>query len=143
MSAPRRIAIRAGHIIGYHGRGHRYLRDGVIVIEGDRILHVGPRWDGAVDETVDAADRIETTGLISTHEHIGGSPQDRSVLERFGPGAGSPAMDGASTGNGTRRPDAAAWPGPSSSSSSTTAPTAISCGASSRPPRSTRARPSS
>jgi cytosine/adenosine deaminase-related metal-dependent hydrolase len=84
MSAPRRIAIRAGHIIGYHGRGHRYLRDGVVVIEGDRILHVGPRWDGAVDETVDAADRVVTPGLISTHAHIGGSPLDRSFLEDRG-----------------------------------------------------------
>jgi len=84
MNSARRTAIRAGHIIAFDGRGHRHLRDGVVVIEGDHILHVGPRFDGAVDETVDAADRVLTPGLISTHAHIGGSPLDRSFLEDRG-----------------------------------------------------------
>jgi 5-methylthioadenosine/S-adenosylhomocysteine deaminase len=56
----------------------------VVVIEDDRILHVGRRFDGAVDETVDATDRVVTPGLISTHAHIGGSPLDRSFLEDRG-----------------------------------------------------------
>jgi 5-methylthioadenosine/S-adenosylhomocysteine deaminase len=84
MSAPRRTLIRAGWIVGYDGRGHRLLKNGVVVLEGDRILHVGPRFDGAVDETVDAADRIVTPGLISTHAHLGGSPLDRSFIEDRG-----------------------------------------------------------
>jgi hypothetical protein len=42
MSAARRTAIRAGWIIAFDGRGHRLLRDGVVVVEGDHILHVGP-----------------------------------------------------------------------------------------------------
>ena len=42
MSPTKRTAIRAGHILAFDGRGHRLLRDGVVVIEGDRILHVGP-----------------------------------------------------------------------------------------------------
>ena len=53
-------------------RGIGSLRDGVVVIEGDRILYVGPRFEGRVDETVEAPDRIVTPGLISTHAHIGG-----------------------------------------------------------------------
>jgi 5-methylthioadenosine/S-adenosylhomocysteine deaminase len=84
LTSPRRIAIRASHIIAHDGRGHRHLRDGVVVIEDDRILHVGRRFDGAVDETVDATDRVVTPGLISTHAHIGGSPLDRSFLEDRG-----------------------------------------------------------
>src|SRR5262247_292423 len=84
MTSTRRTAIRAGHIIAHDGRGHRHLRDGVVVIEGDRILHAGPRFDGSVDETVDARDRVVTPGLISTHAHIGGSPLDRSFLEDRG-----------------------------------------------------------
>jgi len=82
--AARRVAIRAGSIIAFDGRGHRLLRDGVVVVEGDRILHVGPRFDGTVDETVDARDRIVTPGLISTHAHISGSPLDRSFIEDRG-----------------------------------------------------------
>jgi 5-methylthioadenosine/S-adenosylhomocysteine deaminase len=84
MPTPRRIAIRAGSIIAFDGRGHRLLRDGVVVVEGDRILHVGPRFEGAADETVDAHDRVVTPGLISTHAHIGGSPLDRSFIEDRG-----------------------------------------------------------
>src|SRR5262249_8266166 len=87
MPTPRRTAIRAGWIIAFDGRGHRLLRDGVVVVEGDRIVHVGPvgpRCEGAADEPVDARDRVVTPGLISTHAHIGGSPLDRSFIEDRG-----------------------------------------------------------
>ena len=84
MSPIKRIAIRAGYILAFDGRGHRLLRDGVVVVEGDHILAVGPRFDGTVDETVDARDRVVTPGLISTHAHIGGSPLDRSFIEDRG-----------------------------------------------------------
>src|SRR5258707_15221019 len=84
MSPTKRIAIRAGFILAFDGRGHRLLRDGVVVVEGDHILAVGPRFDGTVDETVDARDRVVTPGLISTHAHIGGSPLDRSFIEDRG-----------------------------------------------------------
>ena len=49
-----------------------------------RILYVGPRFDGRVDETVEAPDRIVTPGFISTHAHISGSPLDRSFIEDRG-----------------------------------------------------------
>src|SRR5262245_11282848 len=84
MTDTKRVAIRAGYVIAFDGTGHRLLRDGVVVIEGDSILHVGPRFDGRVDETVDAPDHIVTPGLISTHAHIGGSPLDRSFIEDRG-----------------------------------------------------------
>ena len=84
MSAPKRTAIRAGFVLAFDGRGHRLLRGGVVVIEGDRVLHVGHGFDGTADETVDARDRILTPGLISTHAHIGGSPLDRSFIEDRG-----------------------------------------------------------
>jgi cytosine/adenosine deaminase-related metal-dependent hydrolase len=80
----RRTAIRAPYVLAFDGRGHRLLRDGVVVIEGDCILYVGTRFEGPVDETVTAADRIVTPGLISTHAHIGGSPLDRSFIEDRG-----------------------------------------------------------
>ena len=84
MSAPRRVLIRAGHTIAFDGRGHRLLRDGAVVLEGDRILAVGPSFEGRVDETVEARDRVLTPGLISTHAHIAGSPLDRSFIEDTG-----------------------------------------------------------
>jgi cytosine/adenosine deaminase-related metal-dependent hydrolase len=80
----RRVAIRAGWIIAFDGRGHRLLRDGVVVVEGERIVQVGRAVEGQVDETVDARDRVLTPGLITTHIHMAGSPLDRSFIEDRG-----------------------------------------------------------
>ena len=77
---PRRVAINAGHVIAFDGRGHRLLRDGTVVVDGGRIVSVGPRQaataGGDVD-IVEARDAVLTPGLISNHAHIGGSPLDR------------------------------------------------------------------
>src|SRR5262245_63464913 len=88
MTTSRRVLIRAGHVIAFDGDGHRLLRDGMVVLDGDRIVHVGPESERAfevdVDETVDARDGVLTPGLISTHAHIAGSPLDRSFIEDTG-----------------------------------------------------------
>ena len=83
--AGRRIVVRASHIVAHqHGR-HHYLRDGVIVIEGNTIVHVGRRFSGEADETIDATHKIVTPGLISCHAHLAGSPLDKSFIEDVGP----------------------------------------------------------
>src|SRR5256712_1581359 len=84
---PRRIAIHAGHVIAFDGHGHRLLRDGTVIVHGDRIVSVGPRQAaaaGAEVEAIEARDTILTPGLISTHAHIGGSPLDRSFIQPRG-----------------------------------------------------------
>ncbi len=46
-----RTRIDAWHVIAYqHGR-HRYLRDGVIVIEGNNIVRVGRQYDEPADQS--------------------------------------------------------------------------------------------
>jgi 5-methylthioadenosine/S-adenosylhomocysteine deaminase len=88
MTTPRRTQIRAGHVIAFDGRGHRLLRDGEVLLEGDTIVHVGRRGESSIDPradgTVDARDCVLTPGLISTHAHIAGSPLDRSFIEDTG-----------------------------------------------------------
>ena len=82
-----RTAIHAGHVVAFDGRGHRLLRDGTVIVDGDHIVSVGPRLAAPAEglsETVDASDSILTPGLISTHAHIGGSPLDRSFIEDRG-----------------------------------------------------------
>jgi 5-methylthioadenosine/S-adenosylhomocysteine deaminase len=83
--ADRRTAIRASHIVAYQDGGHRYLRDGVVVIEGNSIVHVGRHYVGPADETIDATGKIVTPGLISCHAHLAGSPLDKSFIEDVGP----------------------------------------------------------
>jgi len=83
-AAHRRFAVRAGWIVAFDGHAHRVLRDGVVVVDGERIDYVGTRFDGPVDETIDARDRVLTPGLISTHAHLGSSPLDRSFVEDRG-----------------------------------------------------------
>jgi 5-methylthioadenosine/S-adenosylhomocysteine deaminase len=81
----RRLAIRASHIVAYQDGGNRYLRDGVIVIEGNTITHVGRQFAGEADEIIDATHKIITPGLISCHAHLAGSPLDKSFIEDVGP----------------------------------------------------------
>lgn len=81
-----RKVIQAGHVIAYQDGGHRHLKDGVIVIEDDRITHVGGgSFGGHADEIIDARDKIVTPGFINTHAHLSESPLDRSFVEDRGP----------------------------------------------------------
>ncbi len=79
-----RRRINASHVIAYQNGGHRHLRDGVVVIEGNEIIHVGPTFAGEVDETIDATDKVVTPGLINTHAHLYESPLDKSFVEDKG-----------------------------------------------------------
>jgi cytosine/adenosine deaminase-related metal-dependent hydrolase len=84
----RRTRIDAGHIVAYQGTGqdagHRYLKDGVIVVEGHDIVHVGKTYAGPADETIDASGMLVTPGFINTHAHLSGSPLDKSFIEDRG-----------------------------------------------------------
>ena len=77
--------IKAGHVIAFQAGGHRHLRNGVVVWEGDTIVHVGPSFDGTVDEVIDAPDKVVTPGFINTHVHMTESPLDKSFVEDRGP----------------------------------------------------------
>jgi len=79
-----RTLIRASWVVGFDGRQHRIIRDGVVVYEGNTITHVGRRFDGQADRVINAAGKIVTPGLISTHAHLAGSPLDKSFIEDRG-----------------------------------------------------------
>jgi 5-methylthioadenosine/S-adenosylhomocysteine deaminase len=82
---PTRTRINAAHIIATQNDQHRHLRDGVVVYEGDTIIHVGKAFDGSVDQTIDLPHGIVTPGFINTHAHLAGSPLDKSFIEDVGP----------------------------------------------------------
>ncbi len=78
------LGIRGKFVVGFNGEEHRLLRDGVVVIEGRRIKHVGKTYRGEVNRWIDASDCLVMPGLINTHIHASSSPKDKSFLEDVG-----------------------------------------------------------
>lgn len=66
-----RTLIQGGWVVGFDGTSHELWRDGVVVYEDDRVLHVGPRFEGEVDRTIDAAGKLVMPGLVNCHLHLG------------------------------------------------------------------------
>lgn len=80
-----RTLIRASHIIAFQDGEHRHLRDGVIVVDDNEVVHVGPTFDGTADREIDATGMVVTPGLVNTHTHLYESPLDKSFVEDKGP----------------------------------------------------------
>lgn len=64
-----RTLIQGGWVVGYRGDGHELIRDGAVVFEDDRIVHVGRGFEGTVDRRLDAAGKLVSPGLINCHLH--------------------------------------------------------------------------
>ena len=76
--------IHAGIIVAFQDGEHKILQDGVLVLEGENIVHIGSSWDGHVDITIDATNEVITPGFITTHLHAAESPLDKSWIEDVG-----------------------------------------------------------
>src|SRR4051794_27167797 len=66
-----RTLVQGGWVVGFDGGGHELLRDGEVVYEDDRILHVGHSFDGTVDRRIDAGGKLVSPGFINCHIHAG------------------------------------------------------------------------
>jgi 5-methylthioadenosine/S-adenosylhomocysteine deaminase len=76
-----RTLISGTWIVGYDKGHHRLIRDGVVVYEGNRIIHVGKSFDGQVDRTIDAAGKLVAPGFIDTHVHTGHRASHRLITD--------------------------------------------------------------
>lgn len=76
-----RTLIQGGWVVGYDGRGHELLPDGCVVFEGDRIVHVGRQFDGAVDRRLDARGKLVAPGLINCHLHAGTNASQAAFVD--------------------------------------------------------------
>ncbi|MEI4472291.1 amidohydrolase family protein [Frigidibacter sp. MR17.24] len=82
---PRRILITCGHVIGFRDGAHRHLRNGSVVVEGNRVAEVtGATVAGDFDQRVDCPEGLLTPGLIDMHAHMASAPYDRSFVEDVG-----------------------------------------------------------
>jgi cytosine/adenosine deaminase-related metal-dependent hydrolase len=80
MSAPV-TAITGGAVVAFDGRAHRLIDPGVVVFEGDRIVHVGRSYSGASAETIDASGMLVIPGQISTHAHVSAQEGSRLLID--------------------------------------------------------------
>lgn len=62
-----RTLIRGGWVVGFQNGHHAILKDGLVVVKDDRILHVGYRFGGQVDRTIDATGKLVSPGFINIH----------------------------------------------------------------------------
>lgn len=63
---------------------HVYQRDSDVAFSGDRIIHVGPGFEGTAGETVDGAGLMVMPGLVDIHSHPGHEPAYRGIREEHG-----------------------------------------------------------
>ncbi len=76
-----RTLIRGSWVVGFDGTSHTLLREGVVVYEGDRIVHVGQRFDGRVDATMDATGCLISPGFVNCHLHLGSNALPSLLLD--------------------------------------------------------------
>ena len=62
--------IRGGTVVACTDDAHTVIENGMVVFEGNDILHVGETYTEQADLTIDASGKLVIPGLINTHAHI-------------------------------------------------------------------------
>jgi len=76
-----RTSISATWVVGHHNGRHRLIHDGIVVYDGNRIIHVGAGFEGDVDATIDARGKLVAPGFIDTHVHSGHRASHRLITD--------------------------------------------------------------
>src|SRR5258708_23309889 len=76
-----RSKIEATWGVGYERGPRTLVRDGEVVFEGNRIVHVGKRFEGRVDRIIDAKGKLVCPGFIDTHVHSGHRASHRLITD--------------------------------------------------------------
>ena len=76
-----RTKIEATWIVGHERGEHRLIRDGVVVYEGNTIIHFGKRFEGHVDQTITAKGKLVAPGFIDSHVHSGHRASHRLITD--------------------------------------------------------------
>jgi 5-methylthioadenosine/S-adenosylhomocysteine deaminase len=76
-----RSKIVATWVVGHEKGHHTLIRDGELVYDGNRIVHVGKGFEGHVDRTIDAKGKLVAPGFIDTHVHSGHRASHRLITD--------------------------------------------------------------
>src|SRR3977135_2147162 len=76
-----RTKIAATSLVAHERGKHALIRDGEVVFEGNRVLHVGKGFEGRVDKTIDATGKLVAPGFIDTHVHSGHRASHRLITD--------------------------------------------------------------
>ena len=68
--------IEGGWVVAWNGTRHEVYERGAVVYEGDRVVHAGGPYAGAVDARVSARGKLVSPGFINTHVHTTGNGGD-------------------------------------------------------------------
>ena len=61
-----RTRVTCGWLVGHAGGHHTLWSNAELVYEGNTVLFVGERFEGAVDREIDARDKLVAPGFIDT-----------------------------------------------------------------------------
>jgi cytosine/adenosine deaminase-related metal-dependent hydrolase len=95
--------VKGGRVVGFESGRHDLQRNFQVVYEGARILYVGPKFEGHVDETIDASGQLVSPGFIDTHVHSGHRALHKLISDGGRPDFfGQPYLEVAVPRRGTR-----------------------------------------
>ena len=98
-----RTKIRGGWVVGHRDGRHTLDANHEVVYEGDNILYAGPKFEGTVDEEIDASGKLVAPGFIDTHVHSGHRASHRLITDAGrGDYFGQPFLEIAVPREGTR-----------------------------------------
>lgn len=76
-----RTRITCGWLVDHEAGHHTLWRDAALVFEDDRVVFVGERFDGEVDQEIDARGKLVCPGFIDTHVHSGHRASHRLISD--------------------------------------------------------------
>ena len=68
--------VQGGFVVGFDGKEHEIIKDGVVVFDRDRIEFVGKEYSYPTDQSIDAKGCLVAPGFIDTHFHSGINASD-------------------------------------------------------------------
>lgn len=81
-----RQLFKARYVVGFRDGKHHVIRDGAVLVEGNRISYVGKagEFTGEAHKTLDLGNQMISPGFVNVHAHIYNSTLSKSLLEDAG-----------------------------------------------------------